>query len=149
MASICHCSGPQLLFLKIFSFQSLISSFVSLQSADQLCRESRERHYGWTGSNWMPINTFQREAKWIRPQLGVFSRMIIERLKTAGLKSSVFYYQQTNGRSFVLTAVAFLSVDVDSWPYFPPLTPSPINCDKLGAPQSHPKGHFWHDCAVS
>lgn len=26
---------------------------------------------------------------------------------------------------------------------FPTVTPSPINCDKLGAPRSHPKGQLF------
>lgn len=68
----------------------------------------------------MPINTFQREAKGIRPQLEVFRRMIIERLKTAGLKSSIFYNQQADGRSFVRSGAAFPSGDVYPWPNFPP-----------------------------
>lgn len=68
----------------------------------------------------MPINTFQQEAKAVRPQLEVFRRMIIERLKTVGLKSSIFNNQQVDGRSFVGSGVALLFVDVDQLPDFPP-----------------------------
>lgn len=68
----------------------------------------------------MLIITFKQEAKAIRPQLEVFRRMIIERLKTVGLKSNIFYNQQVDGRSFVGSGVALLSVNVDQLPNFPP-----------------------------
>lgn len=68
----------------------------------------------------MPINKFLQEARAIRPQLEVFRRMIIERLKTVGLKSCIFYNQQVDGRSFEGSGAALLSVDVDQLPYFPP-----------------------------
>lgn len=68
----------------------------------------------------MPMNKFLLEAKAIRPQLEVFRRMIIERLKTVGLKSRIFYNQQVDGRSFEGSGAALLSVDVDQLPYFPP-----------------------------
>lgn len=68
----------------------------------------------------MPINTFHWEAKTIWPQLEVFRQMIIERLKTVGLKSGIFYNQQVDGRSFVRSGAALLSVDVDQLPNFPP-----------------------------
>lgn len=68
----------------------------------------------------MLIITFKQEAKAIRPQLEVFRRMIIERLKTVGLKSNIFYNQQVDGRSIVGSGVALLSVNVDQLPNFPP-----------------------------
>lgn len=93
MASICRV-GPVRFCDAFISF-----SHFSLEFAAWLRRREPSAVRGWPGSNSAPINTFQREVAGIRSQLEVylFRWMIMERLKTAGLKRARFTANKPTG----------------------------------------------------
>lgn len=80
-------------------FESLISFSLSSEFTSWLRRREPSAVKGWPGSNSVPINTFQREVAGIRSQLEVylFRWMIMERLKTAGLKRARFTANKPTG----------------------------------------------------
>lgn len=94
MASICRV-GPVRFCDAFISF----SPYLSLEFMAWLRRREPSAVKGWPGSNSVPINTFQREVAGIRSQLEVylFRWMIMERLKTAGLKRARFTANKPTG----------------------------------------------------